>query len=315
MAVRNWLFTLNHPDAQLELDGVQYAVWQKEIGENGTPHYQGYIEMDRVCRLSAMKKLIPRAHFEPRRGTQQQAIDYCTKQETRVEGPFSIGEPKKQGERTDLKAAAELVLNGCAADVAREMPSVYVKYHQGLKALERALDVLKPIEWTPRPWQEAIIKLLPSLRDDRSILWVLDTIGNVGKSSLSRFLVCNHGAVLLDGKRADMAYAYAKQRIVIFDLPRNISCTDVDQYVTFAELLKNGLLFSTKYDSHMKVFDPPIVIFFSNQLPPEGVWSSDRAHVYEILSDGSLNKHARANEACLYKTPSRSSLDDASSDL
>ena len=41
-------------------------------------------------------------HFDPRRGTHEQALQYVTKQESRINGPWFYGEPVKQGTRTDL---------------------------------------------------------------------------------------------------------------------------------------------------------------------------------------------------------------------
>ena len=38
----------------------------------------------------------------PRRGTHEQALQYVTKQESRINGPWFYGEPVKQGTRTDL---------------------------------------------------------------------------------------------------------------------------------------------------------------------------------------------------------------------
>ena len=56
--------------------------------DGATPHVQGYIEFNCQLRLNAAKRLISqRAHLEVRRGSQQQAIAYCEKQETRLEGP------------------------------------------------------------------------------------------------------------------------------------------------------------------------------------------------------------------------------------
>jgi len=46
MQARCWCFTLNNPEEELavnEWDGIAYAVWQLEIGEEGTVHYQGYV--------------------------------------------------------------------------------------------------------------------------------------------------------------------------------------------------------------------------------------------------------------------------------
>jgi len=44
---RNWCFTLNNPEDELdftEFPFCDYAIWQKEVGENGTPHFQGRID-------------------------------------------------------------------------------------------------------------------------------------------------------------------------------------------------------------------------------------------------------------------------------
>ena len=41
MTARDWVFTLNNPEIdeiQWDEKKVQYAVWQKEVGEQGTPH-------------------------------------------------------------------------------------------------------------------------------------------------------------------------------------------------------------------------------------------------------------------------------------
>lgn len=49
--------------------------------------------MNTRIRFSGMKKLAPfaRAHLENRRGTDWQAYDYATKNETRVAGRFYLG--------------------------------------------------------------------------------------------------------------------------------------------------------------------------------------------------------------------------------
>jgi len=90
-----WCFTLNNPDEQLSFnDDVGFAVWQLEVGDNGTPHYQGYVEFKDSKRQSGCRKALGgRAHVEPRRGSQAEAIAYCTKEGTRALGPWRHGEP------------------------------------------------------------------------------------------------------------------------------------------------------------------------------------------------------------------------------
>lgn len=97
MGSRNWLFTLNNPEGD-ELDiteewkaKIKHLVYQKEMGEEETPHFQGYLELHRPSRLAALKRFLPRAHWEQRKGTRLQAAEYCTKEETRVSQPMYIG--------------------------------------------------------------------------------------------------------------------------------------------------------------------------------------------------------------------------------
>lgn len=42
----NWCFTINNPEGLLDFDTLpphKYCVYQEEIGENGTLHFQGYV--------------------------------------------------------------------------------------------------------------------------------------------------------------------------------------------------------------------------------------------------------------------------------
>lgn len=75
---------------------ARFIVYQLEVGESGTPHLQGYVVFKKPMRLSAVRQLIPRAHLDIARGTNEQNIAYCTKDETRRDGPWRAGtEPTK----------------------------------------------------------------------------------------------------------------------------------------------------------------------------------------------------------------------------
>lgn len=56
-----------------------YCIMGDEIGDNGTPHIQGFVVMKTRTELTRMKRLLPRAHFKVMRGTPQEASDYCKK--------------------------------------------------------------------------------------------------------------------------------------------------------------------------------------------------------------------------------------------
>lgn len=146
MKIRAYVFTHNNPTqthvAMEELmtsdPSVRYCVYQTESGTNNVRHYQGYVELKNPQRLSYMKKLLPGAHFEKRRGTRDQARDYAMKEDTRTEGPFEIGEwpAGGSGTRTDLNAAIVTATESLdIATVAKEHPVEFVKYSRGLAQL------------------------------------------------------------------------------------------------------------------------------------------------------------------------------------
>ena len=99
-----WVFTLNNPQPEEDPRawGGSYCIWQMERGDEGTSHYQGYICFKSNKTLHAVKLLNPRAHWELRGGKHEEAKAYCSKEETRVDGPWTYGEEPQKGKRTDL---------------------------------------------------------------------------------------------------------------------------------------------------------------------------------------------------------------------
>lgn len=80
----HWCFTVNNYTKEdiikiHDCEKIKYAIIACEVGENGTPHLQGYLCWKNKQALSACKKLHATAHWEVKRGTVQQAIDYCKK--------------------------------------------------------------------------------------------------------------------------------------------------------------------------------------------------------------------------------------------
>jgi len=139
----NWVFTLNNPrvDAPTLLGRLEvhknrkYAIFQKEKGSNGTPHYQGYLELHQPRAISAIKKMVGlRAHVEIRKGNANQAREYCRKPESRLAGPFECGTfvAPRPGTRTDIHDAVEtLARTRSLRDVALAHSSTFIRYHKG----------------------------------------------------------------------------------------------------------------------------------------------------------------------------------------
>jgi len=81
---------------QLELGGVtEYA------------HWQVYVEYDRERRWETLCREYPQCHVECRKGQPSEAAEYCSKDETRLDGPWTYGtlpRDDEQGKRNDIHA-------------------------------------------------------------------------------------------------------------------------------------------------------------------------------------------------------------------
>lgn len=117
---RNFCFTINElTDEVRELfknfqcgDYFNYMIYQEEIAPTtGHHHFQGYIE----CREKRSEKWMCthfcKGSYFPRNGTQEEAIAYCKKEETRdpdgQSGEFGIPKAGAGGSKRDREAAIE----------------------------------------------------------------------------------------------------------------------------------------------------------------------------------------------------------------
>lgn len=101
LRVRGWCFTVNNYTdadiARLKAIPHRYLILGYEVGEQGTPHIQGYIEYKNPRRFNTVRLQIG-GHIAARRGTPEQASIYCKKG-----GDFyEDGDLPDQGKRQDL---------------------------------------------------------------------------------------------------------------------------------------------------------------------------------------------------------------------
>lgn len=158
--MRNLIITINNPalsdwvtlQVNLENGTIAYAMYQLESGLSGTNHIQGYLEFSSPKTLKQLKNMFPTGHIECRKGTQQQAIAYCSKVETRIDGPFEHGLKKEQGHRTDLANVAFGIQESknTIAEIAMEFPTQFLKYHGGIAKLITL--TMKPRSEPPKVW-------------------------------------------------------------------------------------------------------------------------------------------------------------------
>lgn len=138
-------------------DKFRYMVYQVERSpKTSALHVQGYVATrERMTTASVAKLLIPNAkrHFylAPARKADEANKRYCTKDRSRVSGPWEYGEldpEARQGARTDLASACALLKTDGVKAVAEQMPTVFVKYHQGFHELKKQLMPVPPKERT-----------------------------------------------------------------------------------------------------------------------------------------------------------------------
>jgi len=143
---RNWCFTINNytdeDEEQVCKYDHTYCIVGKEVGENGTPHLQGYMEFKGTKRLDTLKTAFPRAHWEKRKAqTAQPAVDYCKYDDypkNTIENEYyEFGKVKEQGKRTDLISVANAVVDKTFE--ATNFPEEYIKYHKGIEAFRSSL--------------------------------------------------------------------------------------------------------------------------------------------------------------------------------
>ena len=150
MTSRYWIITVNNPSYTLEekYDATKHKaiVGQLERGEQGTLHLQAYIEYVNAVRIGSVKRDFLHCHAERRKGTRAQALEYCTKDDTRVEGPWAFGITLERAqsiirggpsnsEKAELLDIKEKIKNGTIeANIADEHFTLWVRY---FKAFER----------------------------------------------------------------------------------------------------------------------------------------------------------------------------------
>ncbi len=220
----------------------------KEVGDSGTRHLQIYIESKSAIKFKTIKKIDNRFHIEKSKGTRRQNYIYCSK-----EGDFGSNITLKVT-RDDIK---EVIL----------------------------LKRYNNVEW--RPFQKEILGLLDGETDERKIRWYYDKTGNIGKSYLIKYICIKYtGVIIGDGKKQDIFNQINTSidngiipQIIILDIPRHNK-----DYINYGciEQIKDGCIYSGKYEGGQCIYDYPKVLIFSNDLPELYKWSKDRYFIKNL---------------------------------
>lgn len=247
---RKWCFTLNNytplDEKDIEDSEATYACFGREVGANGTPHLQGFAVFRNARRLSTLKFLLPRAHWEIARGSIQQNIDYCSKDGNFVEfgqRPLSNQEKGNQ-ERERWIAARTSAQAGRLDEIDAD---IYIRYYSALKRIKK--DHMAPV----------------SDAQDVTGVWIWGEAG-VGKSRKAR--QDYPGAYLKMCNKWWDGYQDEKY-VIIDDVDPKHACLAhhfkiwADRYCFLAEV-KGGAI---------KIRPEKIIV--TSQYSPEGIWPDE----------------------------------------
>lgn len=222
---RFWCVTINnYSEDELQevyrlvgdMDLVTYAIIAKEIGKQGTPHLQAYIEWRKAKGIMAIKELgesFRRAHLEVRRGTRHQAISYCKKDsdyrefgEEATEDAFS--------QKMSKEELRQLCLEGGSRAVARDPRATL----NNIKTARALLEEIEPARNAEEP-----IK----------VIWYYGATG-IGKSRRARYEAIDKFGEDEVYRKAEMSKwfnGYDRHKAVIIDDYR-------DSWWPFTEILR-----------------------------------------------------------------------------
>lgn len=284
-ASKYWCFTLHsnyNKDVLVELvdkfnDFCCFYIFSFETGKSGeTPHFQGFIEAEKVFRPSELK-LTNKIHWEKsviKKKTLIRNINICY-----ICKEYCTGD---LGYKGAVKAYKDMIHFKCNHEelITKVLKVKYPSYiYAGIKILDEARLY---------DWENEILSIVAGDPCERSIYWYWSNKGNVGKSTFCKYLCVKYAALIVSGNAKDMKYAIQifverngeYPKIIVLDIARNTSIEKLS-YSGFEEV-KNGCFFSGKYESGMVIGNCPHFICFSNKEPYTETMSEDRWKVFNI---------------------------------
>lgn len=257
---RGWCFTVNNYTEE-EYDELKTQLTQQahrfimglEHLEVGTPHIQGYAWFKSARTLKQMKIINGRAHFEKAKGKPSQNYEYCSKEGKIVEQGFDY----------------------------------LHKVDPNIERRDKAMKRYEGVVW--KDWQAKLLTDVSDAPNDRTVIWVVDRVGGQGKSFLAKYIYLTHTTIIADGKK-DNVFNQLKTKldaglephVVLLDIPR---CGKGYMNYGVIEQLKNGLVYSGKYEGGDCIFEPPHVIVFANFDPDYSQFTDDRWVVIDLSSE------------------------------
>jgi len=264
-------FTANCPDGKTHGDfdletlrtrlNPDFMICGRETGKEGRPHFQGYFQLSKKMMGQKIDKIfrvtfpLPiSVHFEAAKGSAEQNIDYCSKEDKE---PFPFGEPAGAGARTDLAGLAQMAREGKTdEEMMEENPGGFLVHQKGLG---RIREIFKPVRTAPP-------KIL--------VLWGPTGTGK----SAAAYEVGYQGLDSVSIRGGRFLQGYKGKEIVLFD--------DFDwQGMQILDFMK----LTDRYPVHFEIkgsecnFNPSTMIFTSNYDPMTEWWPKENERTREAF--------------------------------
>lgn len=245
-------------------------VGQLEIGgESSIPHYQLAIEVSSLCT----KKKVLEAFQE------------------KIEGHINV----------EIQFNLEDMKNYCLKEtvfISERYSGKIYKHQWQMDFLDRKPQ-LKEVLNNPYLWQKFVRKeLIDKIPDDRTVDWIIDPVGNTGKSSFARAYVSE---VPTDGilmkidnlDRMELTLIkkienyrmihYKDPKVIFFDFPRASDPSKIISATALMEDAKSGHLETTFGGNHKEIEISNVhIVVLSNNAPDLSVLSVDRWRLWRL---------------------------------
>lgn len=193
---------------------------------------------------------------------------------------------KKPMRLTELKLPGNPHLEACKGDELSNLKYCCKDNDIVSKGYPKPVDILT--DESLYTWQKDFVSIIKQPPDSRKIYWTFEEMGNTGKSSFVKYCVVKFNALFCDGgKKSDIINLVFNNNmdecnLIIWDIPR---CNVNGISYSALESIKNGLVCNTKYETGVKLFNPPHIIVFANSAPEVEKLSLDRWQIFNIQNN------------------------------
>ena len=138
---KHWCITINNYQEEnlareFEDPSISYSIRGKEVGDSGTPHIQGYVCFRNRQRLPFVIRLFVGCHAEIKRGTVDEAIQYCKKDNDYIEFGTPPVDPHVAGGAATAEKWTQVKDQAKRGDLESIDPGIFIRYYNTLKRIQ-----------------------------------------------------------------------------------------------------------------------------------------------------------------------------------